>query len=242
MHLDPATKEIQNLLWEQQKLTHGPSVMTLSMKQSNHHAPAPNVASKSNKATSSDLLRALYSMLIITFTSRIAFIAKPLTSDSRQSRSHHGPEHNVHSIKLRQVSCHLHVFDMRAEDVAFCYEGRQLQRSVCDSGLSEQNQYAVCRHSGSEPNTTDTHPSYSWSLATCWDDSLIDQSRPATQARLPTHAWLIRHPRDFHHTHLLLFIPHFLVFLRTSSCWEHLEIGWFHHVLFHLGTVASRPH
>ena len=128
--------------------------MTLCMKQSNLHAPASNVASISIKATWSDLHRALYSMLIIIFTSRIAFITKPLTSDSRQSRAHHSPEHNVHSIKLRQVSCHLHVFltdiirvrptkticsrrSCPAEDVAFCYEGRELQRSVCDSGLSD---------------------------------------------------------------------------------------------------------
>ena len=78
-----------------------------------------------------------------------------LASDSRQSRAHDGPEHNVHSINLRQVSCHLQVFltdiirvqptkticsrrSCPAEDLAFCYEGRQLQRSICDSDLSEQ--------------------------------------------------------------------------------------------------------
>ena len=110
MHLDLVFKEIQDLFWEQHKLTHASSVMTLCMKQSNLHAPASNVASISIKATWSDLQGALYSMLIIIFTSRIAFITKPLTSDSRQSRAHHSPEHNVHSIKLRQVSCHLHVF------------------------------------------------------------------------------------------------------------------------------------
>ena len=61
----------------------------------------------------------------------------------------------VRFASVSRVSRHLHVFltDIRrvrptkticcrwscpAEDVVFCYEGRQLQRSVCDSGLSEQ--------------------------------------------------------------------------------------------------------
>ena len=230
MHLDPATKEIQDLLWEQLKLTRGPSVMTMSMKQSNLHAPAPNVASKSNKTTSSDLHRALYTMLIITCTSRIAFIAKPLTSDSRQSRAHHSHQPNLHSTKLRQVSCNLHVFltdiirvqpteticsrqSCPAEGVAFSYEGRQLQTSVCVSGLSEQNQIAVCRFSGPESNTTGTRPSYPLSLATCWDDSSVDQSQPVTTSHVSTTP----HPRLTHSASSCAALPIHSPFSRLSS-------------------------